>query len=59
MLSTVGYFLDKCDSNVRKDIIDRLMGLQLGEIKAKDYKVIDEDMLDEVRIAMEQDEMEK
>ena len=59
LLSTVGYFLDKCDSNVRKDIIDRLMGLQLGEIKTKDYKVIDEDMLDEVRIAMEQEEKEK
>lgn len=35
------------------------MGLQLGEIEIKDYKVIDEDMLDDVRIAMEQEEMDR
>ena len=59
ILTTTGYFLDRCDPNVRKDIIDRLMGLQLGEIEIKDYKVIDEDMLDDVRIAMEQEEMDR
>lgn len=59
ILTTIGYFLDKCDSNVRADIIDRLIGLQQGEIEIKDYKVIDEDMLDDVRIAMEQEEMER
>ena len=59
ILTTIGYFLDKCDSNVRKDIIDRLVGLQLGEIEIKDYKVIDEDMLDDVRITMEQKEMDR
>ena len=59
ILTTIGYFLDKCDPNVRKDIIDRLVGLQQGEIKIKDYKVIDEDMLDGVKIAMEQEEMER
>ena len=59
ILTTIGYFLDKCDPNVRTDIIDRLIGLQQGEIEVKDYKVIDEDMLDDVRIAMEQDEMER
>lgn len=58
ILTTIGYFLNKCDSNVRNDIIDRLSGLQQGEIKIKDYKVIDEDMLDDVRIAMEK-EMER
>ena len=55
----MGYFLDKCDPNVRADIIDRLIGLQQWEIEIKDYKVIDEDMLDDVRIAMEQEEMER
>lgn len=59
LLTTIGYFLDRCDPNVRKDIIDRLMSLQLGEIEIKDYKVIDEDMLDDVRNSMEQDEMER
>jgi len=59
ILTTIGYFLDKCDPNVRTDIIDRLIGLQQGEIEIKDYKVIDEDMLDDVRIAMEQEEMER
>ena len=59
ILTTIGYFLDKCDPNVRKDIIDRLIGLQLGEIEIKDYKVIDEDMLDDVRITMEQEEMDR
>lgn len=59
ILTTIGYFLDKCDPNVRADIIDRLVGLQQGEIEIKDYKVIDEDMLDDVRIAMEQEEMER
>ena len=59
ILTTIGYFLDKCDPNVRADIIDRLIGLQQGEIEVKDYKVIDEDILDNVRIAMEQEEMER
>ena len=59
MLTTIGYFLDRCDPDVRKDIIDRLMGLQLGEIEVKDYKVIDEDMLDDVKITMEQEEMDR
>ena len=59
ILTTIGYFLDKCDPNVRTDIIDRLIGLQQGEIEVKDYKVIDEDMLDDVRIVMEQEEMER
>lgn len=59
IITTIGYFLDKCDQEVRKDIIDRLTGLQLGEIEVKDYKVIDEDMLNDVKIAMEQEEMER
>lgn len=59
ILTTIGYFLDKCDPNVRKDIIDRLSGLQQGEIEISDYKVIDKDMLTDVKIAMEQEEMER
>ena len=59
ILTTIGYFLDRCDQDVRKDIYDRLTGLQQGEIEVKDYKVIDEDMLNDVKIVMEQEEMER
>ncbi len=59
MLTTFGPFLNKCDSNVRKDIIDRLASLQQGEIEVKDYKVIDEDVLEKVINDLEQDEMER
>lgn len=44
--------------NVRSDIIDRLTSLQLGEDKVKDYKVINEDMLDDVLEELD-DEMER
>lgn len=59
LLTTFGPFLNKCNPNVRQDIIDRLESLQRGELEVKDYKVIDEDMLDDVRNAMEQEEMER
>lgn len=58
ILTTIGYFLDKCDQKVREDIIDRLVNLQTGVEQMKDYKVIDEDMLFDVRIAMDE-EMER
>lgn len=59
LLTTIGYFLDKCNPNVRNDIIDRLTGLQRGEIEIKNYKVIDEDMLDDVRYDIENEEKER
>ncbi|HIS12031.1 MAG TPA: hypothetical protein IAB40_02855, partial [Candidatus Onthocola stercoravium] len=49
---------DKCDPDVRKDIIDRLVDLQTGVEKVKDYKVIDEDMLDDVMNELDE-EMER
>lgn len=45
--TTLGMYLDKCNADVRKDIIDRLINLQLGEEKIKDYKLIDEFDLEE------------
>lgn len=42
LLSTYGEFLNKCNPEVRKDIIDRLVKLQLGEENIKPYKVMDE-----------------
>ena len=59
LLTTFGPFLNKCDPNVRRDIIDRLASLQMGDLEVKEYKVIDEDMLDDVRKSMELDEMER
>ena len=56
ILTTIGYFLDRCDRKVRDDIIDRLVELQTSDIPLKDYKLINEDMLDDVRDSLEQDE---
>ena len=35
LLTTTGYFLDYCESEVRKDIIDRLENLMMGGAKVK------------------------
>lgn len=59
LLTTFGPFLNKCDPDVRKDIIDRLNNLQLGIEEVKDYKVIDEDMLDDVRYQFKGNDMER
>ena len=58
LLTTFGPYLNKCDPNVRKDIIDRLIDLQTGNEDIKDYKVIDEDMLDDILRELD-DEMER
>jgi hypothetical protein len=47
LLSTFGIFLNTCDPDVRKDIIERLVKLQTNEEKIKDYKLIDEYDLEE------------
>lgn len=47
VITTKGEFLDKCDLKIRERIIDRLIKLQLGEIKYKKVKVIDEYTFDE------------
>lgn len=59
LLTTFGPFLNKCNPDVRKDIIDRLNNLQLGIEEIKDYKVIDEDMLDDVRYQFKDNDMER
>ena len=58
ILTTIGYFLDKCDSDVNKDIFERLVALQTDKEHVKDYKVIDEDMLDDVMNELDE-EMER
>lgn len=47
IITTFGYFLNKCDSDVREDIIERLIDVQNGA-KIKPYKIIDERDLAEV-----------
>ena len=48
ILTTIGEFLDKCDKNVRADIIERLIKVQTEE-DTKNYKIIDENELEEVK----------
>lgn len=50
--TTYGYFLNKCDPKVREDIIDRLQELQLGEKEIKSYKIIPEEVLEQVEDKM-------
>lgn len=52
ILTTYNEFLNKCNPEVRKDIIDRLTYLQLGG-KIKKYKVINEDDLEIVKSELE------
>lgn len=58
LLTTFGPYLNRCDPKVREDIIDRLFNLQTGNEDIKNYKVIDEDMLDDVLRELD-DEMER
>jgi len=55
ILTTSGEFLDKCDPEIRKDIIERLMRLQTNEEKIKEFKVIDESTLEDARNDLEQE----
>lgn len=48
ILTTIGEFLDKCDKDVRTDIIERLIKVQTEE-DTKSYKIIDENELEEVK----------
>ena len=48
LATTYGFFLNRCDPDVREDIIERLQELQLGEKEIKPYKIIDEDTLEKV-----------
>lgn len=41
ILTTRGWFLDRCDPDVRADIIDRLVAVQT-EVDTKSYKIINE-----------------
>ena len=59
LATTMGIFLDKCKPDLREKIIDRLVKLQQGEIEVKDYKMIDEYILEEARDKLEQEKKTK
>lgn len=59
ILKTFGPYLSSCDPDVRKDIIDRLNDLLMGEVNEKEYKIINEDVLEEVKDKLEQNELER
>lgn len=46
LITTMGEFLDKCEPNIREQIIDKLIKLQTGELEYKNVKVIDTDILE-------------
>lgn len=48
ILTTMGEFLDRCDPDVRKDIIDRLVAVQTTE-DTKSYRIINEYDLEVVK----------
>lgn len=48
ILTTIGWFLDKCDPDVRADIIDRLVAVQTTE-DTKSYRIINEYDLEVVK----------
>lgn len=59
ILTTKGEYLDKCNPKVRADIIDRLVKLQTNEASIKEYKIINEDILEKVINNMERKQKNK
>lgn len=56
IITTMGEFLDKCASDVRPEIIDRLVKLQTNEEKYKKVKAFDEGIFEEIQIELEDEE---
>ena len=54
-ITTMGEYLDKVKPEIREKIIDRLVKLQTGEIEPKEYKLIDENEFDDIKIEMEKE----
>lgn len=56
IITTMGEYLDRCDSNVRQEIIDRLVKLQMGDEQYKKVKAFDEDIWQQVKDELEDEE---
>lgn len=54
-ITTMGEYLDKVKPEIREKIIDRLVKLQTGEIEPKEYKLIDENEFEDIKIEMEKE----
>lgn len=58
-IKTMGIYLDKINPDLRARIIDRLVQLQTGKIEPKEYKLIDENLYNDIKIKMEQENKQK
>jgi hypothetical protein len=56
-IKTMGEYLDKISPELREKIIDRLVQLQTGKLEPKEYKIIDENLYEDVKIKLEQEEI--
>lgn len=56
IITTMGEFLDKCDQNVRQEIVDRLIKLQMDDEQYKKVKVFNEDIWEQVKDELEDEE---
>ena len=56
---TIGEFLDKIKPDLRERMIDRLVALQTNESEIRKYKIIDEDVYNNVEEKIEQEKMNK
>ena len=56
IITTMGEYLNKCNLDVRKEIISRLVKLQTGEEHYKKVKVFDEDIWEQVQNELEDEE---
>lgn len=59
LLTTIGEFLNRCNADVRNDIIDRLVKLQTNEIQCNNYKVMDEYTIMATKEEMKQERSKK
>ncbi|MBQ3408566.1 MAG: hypothetical protein IJH12_05120 [Clostridia bacterium] len=48
-ITTMGEFLDRINPNLRERMIDRLIALQRGNAKLKEYKLLDIDVYNNVK----------
>lgn len=55
-ITTIGEFLNRINPDLRERMIDRLVALQRNEIEIKDYKIIDENLYEEVEEKIEKEQ---
>ena len=58
-ITTIGEFLNRIKPDLRERMIDRLVTLQRNEAEIKDYKIIDENVYEEVKEKLEKEQKSK